>query len=249
MADAPQPFRGWLYAERGDYHRDPHPDWSYTPTYLRKMALVSAFLSSLPASERVLDAGCGEGVLVEALRSAGRQAEGIDLNYEAEHVHRGDVRALPYNPGSFEVVVLLDVLEHLPYADQGKALAEANRVLKGGGHLVLSVPNLAHLNSRVRFLLRGQLDRADNELDHPGERPVAEVERLLTAHGFTVDRRLGVTLTVPLLYRRLICRRPRKMRWLHDLLDPLARALPSLSLVVVFFCTSAAGGEAAPNGS
>ena len=233
MSDGEAPFRGWHYAECGDYHRNLDPDWSFTPTYLGKMKLVCAFVDRLPRTARILDAGCGEGVLVERYRKEGRPIEGVDLNYESEYVRRGDVRELPWEDAAFNVVLLLDTLEHLDFREQRAALAELARVLKPGGSLVVSVPNLAHLNSRCRLLVRGRLDRADNEIDHPGERPLAEYLELLAGSGFRVDRLTGVTLTIPLLYRRLVCRWPRRLRWLHDLTEPLAVRLPGLALVVV----------------
>jgi 2-polyprenyl-3-methyl-5-hydroxy-6-metoxy-1,4-benzoquinol methylase len=68
------------YAARGDYHRAPDRHWNYLPTYLAKIAFVRQYLNRLPPATRVLDAGCGEGVLVEEY--AGRLAiEGIDANY------------------------------------------------------------------------------------------------------------------------------------------------------------------------
>ena len=53
------------YAERGEYHRNLSPDWEFYPTYLAKLAEVRRYLSALPRQARVLDAGCGEGVLVD----------------------------------------------------------------------------------------------------------------------------------------------------------------------------------------
>ena len=64
----PRAVRQGEYAARGDYHRTPDRDWDYLPTYLAKMRLVGAYLDALPAGTRVLDAGCGEGVLVEGTR-------------------------------------------------------------------------------------------------------------------------------------------------------------------------------------
>ena len=50
--------------------------------------------------------------------------------------------------------------------------------LQPGGELFVSVPNLAHLQSRVQFLLRGRLIRTASEFKHPGDRPAAEYRRL-----------------------------------------------------------------------
>jgi len=124
-------YRGWEYAKQGDYHRNLDPDWSYTPTYLKKMYYVRQFLDSLPKGTRILDAGCGEGVLVEEYLAKGYSIQGIDLNYESEIVKRGDILNMPFKDESFDVVLLLDVFEHLSFTDQPKALKEIHRVLIG----------------------------------------------------------------------------------------------------------------------
>lgn len=131
-------------------------------------------------------------------------------------------------------MLLLDVLEHIAFADQPVALNQIRRVLREGGILVATIPNLAHWNSRFRLALSGQLDRTDVETNHIGERPFAENRYLLQRAGFEILYVKGVTLTVPVLYRRVICRRPAWFRWLHDALEPLA--IPSLSLLDIFVC-------------
>ena len=180
MSASPPVVRGGEYAARGDYHREPDPSWDYYPTYLAKLAAVRAWLDTLPRSMRVLDAGCGEGVLVSEY--ADRLAiEGVDAHYSSERVHPGSVTALPYGPGVFDRALCLDVLEHLTFEEQPVALAELQRVLRPGGELLVSVPNLAHLQSRVHFLLQGRLIRTASALKHPGDRPVAEVHPARTS--------------------------------------------------------------------
>ncbi len=227
-------YRGWAYAARGDYHRNLNLNWSYTPTYLRKMAFVRQIIRSVGTDARILDAGCGEGVLVEEFQALGYHIEGLDLNYASEYVQLGSVLEMPYDDGTFDSVLLLDVLEHLRYADQPVALAEIHRVLRKGGRMVASIPNLAHWNSRFSMAFFGRLDRSDIETNHVGERPFAENWRLIQQAGFQIEQVKGVTLTVPVIYRRIICRRPAWFRWLHDLLEPLA--VPSLAMLDIFVC-------------
>src|SRR5262245_43657035 len=143
------PFRGWEYATKGDYHRNLDPTWSYAPTYLRKLKIVSEFVSVIPKDEPILDACCGEGVIVEKFRTEGWDIGGIDLNYESDFVTQGDVKALPFEDRSQAAILFLDALEHLPFGDQPLALRELFRILWPGGKMLVSVPNLAHLNSRV----------------------------------------------------------------------------------------------------
>lgn len=226
--------RGWVYAESGDYHREIDPNWSYTPTYLRKMAHVRRYLDGLPGDARILDAGCGEGVLVEEYRAKGYRIEGIDLNYESEYVTCGDVLSLPHDDDALDVVLLLDVFEHLQFADQMPALQEVRRVLNGNGRMLMVVPNLAHLNARYFMMFRGCLDRSDIDLNHPGERPLVENLALLQQAGFSIEWTKGLTLTLPWVYRRVICRNPARYRWLHDALEVLAT--PSLSMFTLIAC-------------
>ena len=207
------------YALRGDYHRHLSPDWEFYPTYLAKLDLVRRYLSAAPASTRVLDAGCGEGVLIDEFQ--GRLAiEGVDPNYASEHVRRGSLDALPYVDGAFDRALCLDVLEHLSYADQPRALAELFRILKPGGELFVTVPNLAHLQSRIHFLLGGRLIRTAHPLKHPGDRPIGEYLDLAARAGFVLVDRRGIFPTVPVL-TRWIRRSPARLLPLHRWLTRL----------------------------
>lgn len=231
--------RGWEYERIGDYHRNLDPNWSYTPTYLRKRALVNEFMRKMPTESRVLDIACGEGVLVEQFRSEGYAIDGVDLNYESDLVTRGDVRDLACSDEEYDAVLFLDALEHLSFEDQPRGLSEIRRVLKPDGRVLLAVPNLAHLNSRFRFMFRGMLDRTDNELNHVGERPEKEYVKLLRDAGFRIIGKRGATFTVPYLYRGVICKHAARLRWLHDALEPCCRVFPSLSMLIFYHCRKA----------
>jgi SAM-dependent methyltransferase len=209
------------YAARGDYHRTPDPSWDYYPTYLAKLDAVRRYLDAMPSATRVLDAGCGEGILVEEY--AGRlDIIGVDANYSSARVTLGSVTALPLPDASFDRALCLDVLEHLSYEDQPRALAELFRVLRPGGELFISVPNLAHLQSRIHFLLRGRLIRTASEIKHPGDRPVFEYLQLARRAGFTLVARRGIFPTLPVV-THFVRRHPRALAPLHR---ALTRLLP-----------------------
>jgi SAM-dependent methyltransferase len=220
MSASPPIVRRGEYAARGDYHRTPDPDWEYYPTYLAKLDVVRGWLDAVSPGTRVLDAGCGEGVLVDEY--AGRLAiEGIDPNYGSDRVRTASLTALPFPEATFDRALCLDVLEHLTFEEQPRALAELFRVLKTGGELLVSIPNLAHLQSRVHFLLQGRLIRTASEFKHPGDRPAVDYIELARRAGFVLTARRGIFPTVPIL-TRWIRRRPRSLlplhRWLTRLL-------------------------------
>jgi len=209
------------YAARGDYHRTLDPSWDYYPTYLAKLTAVRRYLDALPAGTRVLDAGCGEGVIVEEY--AERLAiTGVDANYASARIQQGSVTALPFEQQTFDRALCLDVLEHLQYEEQPRALAELFRILRPGGELLVSVPNLAHLQSRIQFLLRGRLIRTASELKHPGDRPAGEYIQLARRAGFTLVRRQGIFPTIPVV-THFVRKNPRALAPLHR---ALTRLLP-----------------------
>jgi len=91
----------------------------------------------------ILDVACGGGFLANPLAAAGHQVTGIDLsndslNVAGRHDITGsvtylpmDARALSFPDGSFDVVCMMDFLEHLP--ERNAVIQEASRVLKPGG--------------------------------------------------------------------------------------------------------------------
>jgi SAM-dependent methyltransferase len=215
----PPVIRRGEYAERGDYHRDLDPNWEFYPTYTAKVRAVAAYLRALPPATRVLDAGCGEGVFVDAFADS-LDIIGVDANYASGRVTEGSLTALPFDPASFDRALCLDVLEHLVFDDQRRALAELFRVIAPGGELFVSVPNLAHLQSRLHFLLRGRLIRTASDAKHPGDRPVLEYVALAERAGFRLRRRRGIFPTIPIV-THWIRRHPRRLAPLHRALTAL----------------------------
>jgi SAM-dependent methyltransferase len=98
---------------------------------------------------RVLDAGCGEGYGTAILASAASSVVGVDLDrtivrhaattYARPRFEAADLQALPYPDGSFEAIVSLQVIEHLP--SPRDFLAEIARVLAPGGLAIVATPN------------------------------------------------------------------------------------------------------------
>jgi len=115
-----------------------HPQWLIARTRRDARALVAANAVGL-----VIDIGCGNRRLPEYLPQC-RRYLALDypptaaLGYSGVPDVFGDAHCLPFPNGVADTVLLLDVLEHL--RDPERGLAEAVRVLRAGGALVIQVP-------------------------------------------------------------------------------------------------------------
>jgi 2-polyprenyl-3-methyl-5-hydroxy-6-metoxy-1,4-benzoquinol methylase len=127
----------------------------------------------------VLDVGCSSGYLARPLTDAGARVLGLEIDPDAAAQARsvcaevvvGDVESmeLPFEPESFDVILCGDVVEHL--RDPGAALARLQPLLRPGGRLVLTTPNVANWSMRLsllagrwRYTERGILDRTHTHL-------------------------------------------------------------------------------------
>jgi predicted SAM-dependent methyltransferase len=190
--------RSGEYAQRGDYHINLRKDWPYLPVYLEKMRLARQYLDGRDRSALIYDMGCGEGVLVNEYRQLGYQIVGMDLNYSSQHIVQNNFLESGLSSASVDALTCLDVLEHLPFWDQERAIDEFARVLKPGGTALITVPNLAHLASRISFFFTGKLVRTSSIDRHPGDRPIIEYVRMFEKR-FHIRWRRGIFPTFPML--------------------------------------------------
>jgi 2-polyprenyl-3-methyl-5-hydroxy-6-metoxy-1,4-benzoquinol methylase len=116
---------------------------------------------------RVLDIGCGAGATLQWLRQTGRcrVTVGVEMMESAAAIARGradqvlvgDATQLvesAFAPQSFDLVLCLDVLEHL--VDPWSFVAKVRLLLKPGGLLIASLPNVRHLRVVLPLLLGGR---------------------------------------------------------------------------------------------
>ncbi|HEU0122465.1 MAG TPA: class I SAM-dependent methyltransferase [Bryobacteraceae bacterium] len=106
---------------------------------------------------KVLEAGCGTGHFAQALAERYQwPMYPLDLGWEGlqygkslgiKRLAQGDIQALPYRDGAFDAVVSMDVIVHLPRGDEGRPMAEFQRVLRPGGFLALRASALDILRS------------------------------------------------------------------------------------------------------
>ncbi len=221
------------YADKGNYHLQLDPNWPYLPVYLAKMDFVRRFLDSVPPDKKLVDLGCGEGILVREYREKGLNILGLDANYSSEYVQQGNLLATGFPEAAFDMLLCLDVIEHLTFAEQNAAVQEFARLLPPGGTLLLSVPNLAHLASRLSFFVRGEFVRTSTPERHLGDRPGKEYARMLEPY-FKVKRVKGIFPTFPLI-SLVTYYWPSKSIPLHRLYNRLL-AYPPFCFLNIFEC-------------
>jgi 2-polyprenyl-3-methyl-5-hydroxy-6-metoxy-1,4-benzoquinol methylase len=146
------------YGYRGDHRRA----WQRVlglALYLHPGGRANADFSvmHLPAAlrGRLLDVGCGSGMLLERMRALGWEVEGADVDASAVenarrkglNVHLGDLEGCRFPDASFQVVTMSHVIEHVK--DPQRLLRECHRVLKPSGRLVLITPNAQSWGHRI----------------------------------------------------------------------------------------------------
>lgn len=210
---------------------------------------VVGILEALPRGA-LLDAPAGEGALAARLIAAGFEVSCCDLYPEIFRLHgveirRGNLdRELPFDDRSFDYVTCLEGLEHIENPQQ--AMREFARVLRPGGHLIISVPNVLNIEERLKWLVYGYtshfkpitragVDRLRAEFDNREEiaahvNPIgySELRYILEKYGFRImsvhrdQPKAHAWLYWPIvalikLIARLTPERKREERWTEEL--------------------------------
>ncbi|WP_367176036.1 class I SAM-dependent methyltransferase [Haloarcula rubripromontorii] len=115
----------------------------------RERDLVARLADRLPAESRILDAGCGAGTPAMDVLATDHTVTGLDLSREQLRTARervpgprlcqGDLAALPFPEDTFDAVVSLHAVIHVPRAEHAAVFAEFERVLEPGGRLLAAL--------------------------------------------------------------------------------------------------------------
>src|SRR5882724_8345274 len=199
--------RDWdSYSDLVDARKEA-PEWEV----LRQARLTHwQELFRIEPGRRLLDAGCGNGDYTVLASKAGARVWAFDLsprmvdstrrrlirnNLEIEELTVGSVTAINYPDDDFDIVMCLGVIAHVPDYARQQAVNELARVLRPGGLLYVSTPNLLAYHWRTAlWLMRrlGLLPKGKIRFHLP-----EQLRQLVRATGLQPSRSLGLEFVPP----------------------------------------------------
>jgi methionine biosynthesis protein MetW len=183
-----------------DFYEVYWADQGFVPAgALRNSHLATLLESNIRPGWSVIDVGCGDGTSsAPFVQERGIRYVGVDVSATAVNFARRngldarkieDASDLPFDEASFDAALCLEVFEHL--SDPGEAAAEIARVLRIGGVLIASVPNVAFWRRRIDLACgRWNPEGDDLSLVEPWRDPhlrfftAAALPRMLRQAGF-----------------------------------------------------------------
>ncbi|MDB4286000.1 class I SAM-dependent methyltransferase [bacterium] len=144
---------------------------------------------------KVLDVGAGHGAFTKKLFEEGYEMAACDMypdyyHYSKVPCKQADLtKGLPYDDNSMDAIIAIEVMEHIQ--DHSIFFSECQRILRPGGKVLVSTPNILSLKSRVRFLFSGffysfkplELENYDG-LQHVAGLTLDQYNYVAIRHGF-----------------------------------------------------------------
>ena len=183
-------------------------EMKYISNHLKRFCFTFDFLPRVE-NARVLDVGIGQGFLDYCIKKVlNYEVTGVDAQREETESWRRRLteegiqfklcdisqEPLPFDEASFDIVLFLEVIEHLFPPRAFLVLKEINRVLKPGGFLVMSTPNQAGLGHRLGLLigrsvlnLEAYFHQDGATYGHIFEYTGSQLQQLLTTAEFHCD--------------------------------------------------------------
>lgn len=180
---------------------------------------------AIDKKSKILDVGAGHGAFTKRLFDFGFDVSACDLfpeifKFDKIECKKVDItQEFPYADNSFDIVIAIEVSEHI--IDHEVFFRELSRILKPGGKLYISTPNILSLKSRIRFLFSGfyysfkPLDMANHDgLQHVASLTLDQYNYVAMKNGFNpakieIDRKQSTS------------------KWLLVLLSPILWIYPS----------------------
>lgn len=163
-----------------EYYNEYWTESGFCPSGSDDATLRKLLTSYLPEGKRILDVGCGDGLNAGKILSELGDYIGVDVSETAvESARRNgydaslieDAVALPFEDETVDAAVSMEVIEHLMFPL--RAVQEVSRVLRPGGVVLLTTPNIAYWRLRIDMLFRGRWNPLGDTLavDEPWRDP------------------------------------------------------------------------------
>jgi len=187
----------------------------------------------IKASDHVLDIGCGDGFLTNAISAFCQRVIGIDnsltgISLARDRVDNAKVALLissasnlPFKDDTFDIITLFEVIEHIPAESVKNTVEEIKRVLKDGGKIIVTTPNSRNLQNII-------CRRRMVSTKHEKEYSQAELLRLLS--DFEKIELSGIYLP---LFPFTLLSKPR-YRFIWQILFFLARYFPKFDRFITY---------------
>lgn len=154
------------------YYKDNNEYTNHLDTQGRQM--FTRYISTITAitnpTSKILDVGCGSGIVLEALYESGRKATGLEIsktsalrcNDKGLSCLVYDGKGFPVDNGCFDVVGSFNVMEHT--ADPSLFLDEQYRVVRKGGYIVIACPNFLSITNNYHWHTHGLARKLKNTM-------------------------------------------------------------------------------------
>ncbi|MFH1564180.1 MAG: class I SAM-dependent methyltransferase [Nitrospirota bacterium] len=154
-------------------------------------------ISNVLKTPKVLDIGCALGFFIELLKKQGWEAKGVEFSNDAAEyakkelgldVHAGSVEEVGFESESFDVITMLDVLEHV--TSPNTILKEVNRILKKQGLILATIPNVQGAEARGIKGLTNYLFAEGHLFNFPEH----TLKRLFNVNGFNIIKMTSLSI-------------------------------------------------------
>jgi methionine biosynthesis protein MetW len=178
---------------------------SDVPICLDKGSRSDVALELLDVGTRLLDVGCGAGTLCYFAKEKYEDVYGIDISENALNMAKRynikiskvnlNEEKLPFEDGYFDAITCLDVIEHV--FEPIDLITEINRVLRIGGILVISSPNIRYWQHLFSLVISGKFPKTSYNKEHYDGGHLHyftynDIGSILKSCGFHVIKKCGV---------------------------------------------------------
>jgi SAM-dependent methyltransferase len=148
-------------------------DFTHVSNYPQYMRIVEQFvLDNGKPGQSHLDMPAGNGLLADNLIKAGFNSVCGDFNSERpNYIYVNMEKKLSFENSTFDFVTCMEGIEHV--INPSHLVEELSRIVKSGGYVVITMPNVQNFYSRLKFLFTGSFYQFEPEFTrHPNGKPV-----------------------------------------------------------------------------